>query len=748
LDKGVTEQPTDVAQAARVVLVSNRLPVSVKFGEGIELMPSSGGLVTGMRGLHGRDENLWIGWPGAEPPNDELRAQLDQKLAERNTLAVHLAEPEASRFYEGISNGVIWPLFHYLIDRIPLVVRDWDAYVSANQHFAEKAAEHAREGDLIWIHDYHLLLVPGMLRARMPRARIGFFLHVPFPSSEIFRILPNREQVLRGLLGADLIGFHTFGYRRHFSASLLSTLGIESELDHVDIEGRSVRLGVFPMGIDAAAFSELGSDPATLEAAAQLRPGTVGQKLLVGVDRLDYTKGLPRRLLALERLFERTPRYRDQLRFLQIAVPTREGGSEYKSLRREVEELVGRINGAYGSLHGTPIQYLYQGVTQAELVASYRAADVMVVTPLRDGMNLVAKEFVATRADGDGVLVLSEFAGAASELGEALRVNPYDVEQVAAGLAQALDMSERERRERMSSLRQRVLSRPVEYWARSFLDTLAETPDRFVPNDIRRQPAKLERMARQLAEQPRLLFALDYDGTLEPIRWSAESARPDLELEKLLTDLSGAPGTTVYVVSGRLKDFIERWLGAFPIGLVAEHGIWTRQAGESWQCHADGNAGSWKPSVRTILDEYTARAPGAFVEDKTAGLAWHYRRTDPYLGAHLARELRLHLVQALAQQPVNILAGRKLIEIRAQGIDKGVGVRDFLGLLPDVPVVAIGDDRTDEDLFSALPASSITLCAGTGLTRASYRVDGPSEVRWLLGRYLALRAGANSSLDE
>lgn len=729
------------AAAGRLILVSNRLPVSLQVRDGqVEVKASEGGLATGLRGLRDQREIIWIGWPGTSAKDEDQRAEMDRLLEERGTLPVHLTAVEGQRFYEGISNGVLWPLFHYLVDRVPLVVRHWDAYVAANRRFCDVVLAAAREGDTIWIHDYQLMLLPAMLRTRLPTARIGFFLHIPFPSSEVFRTLPMREQVLQGLLGADLIGFHSFDYLRHFSDSLLGNLGLETELDRVEVDGRSVRLGVFPMGIDTEAFQRLAQSDDVLAEIERSRTAHRAEKLLLGVDRLDYTKGLPRKVLAMERLLERSPRLRGKVRLLQVAVPSRERVDAYKALRREVEELVGHVNGAYSTLQGVPIHYLYRSLTETELVAGYRVADAMLVTPLRDGMNLVAKEFVASRVDGDGVLVLSELAGAASELGEAVTVNPYDVEALAEAFEKALTMEEAERRARMAILRQKVLSRPVQVWAETFLATLDEPPPDALPPPQSSSGERVEALIQQLVGVERLLFALDYDGTLVPLERSPELARPDPRLAELLSELAKCSGCQVYIVSGRTRETLEEWLGGLPIGFVAEHGLWIRRLGETaWQSQLDPGPLSWKPMVRAVFDEYAMRTPGALVEEKSAGLAWHYRKASPYLGLLRARELRTHLVQTLAQSPVAITTGRKVVEVRLQGVDKGTAARQLCEAIPGCRAVAFGDDRTDEEMFAALGDTAFTVCTGPGRTVARYRVDGPGAARRVLERFVEER---------
>ncbi len=727
----------------RVLLVSNRLPVSIApNSEPIVVKPSPGGLATGLRSVHASGSSLWFGWPGVNTEPGEERERIARALPP-SVVPVHFSADEMARFYDGIANGVIWPLFHYLLERVPGDIRDWSSYESANQRFADAVAKEARPDDLIWVQDYHLLLLPGLLRDRLPRARIGFFLHIPFPSSEVFRILPYREAVLQGLLGADLIGFHTFNDQRHFSAALLSVLGFDSELDRVEVEGRSVRLHVFPMGIDAASFAARALEPDVIAASDKLRASHGAGKLVLGIDRLDYTKGLTRKFLAIERLLERSPKYRDNLRLLQVAVPSRENVSAYRELKREIEEIAGRINGAYATLHSAPIHYVYDSVDQTELVASYRAADVMLVTPLRDGMNLVAKEYVASRVDGDGVLILSEFAGAASELAEALVVNPYDVAAIAGSLERALEMDEPERRRRMRRLREKVEARPVELWANSFISTLRLEPTSLGPSDLRRRPEQVAALADELATQPELVFALDYDGTLVPIQSTPDAAAPDEELCALLAGLAEAPNVRVAVVSGRTVESLERFLGRLPLALVAEHGVWTRTWGGKWTRNIeDVTAHAWRAPVLAMLDDYCARTPGSSVEQKTVGLAWHYRNAERQLGATRARELRLNLVQILARQPATVLGGRKVVEVRPQEADKGGALKRLLGDAPAREViVAMGDDRSDEELFRAAGGSPYTFAASSLPTHAHYRIDGPPAVRDLLARFLAKRRG-------
>jgi trehalose 6-phosphate synthase/phosphatase len=457
----------------RLLIVANRLPVTVTVHDGRAVVcQSAGGLATGLQGPHDRSGGLWIGWPGiVEDLTAEMQDEVDRQLAAMRVVPISLDTREVALFYEQISNGVLWPICHDRIDRLPLHVNGWDVYESVNARFADAVAERYQPGDVVWVHDYQLLRLPALLRERIPDARVGFFLHVPFPNPEIFFTLPNRRWLIEGMMGADLVGFHTRRYHGHFRAALRRLFSVEADSTGVvRWQSRRVKLGVFPISVDAVDFARRAAardvDAKTMEYKSS------ALRLLVGIDRLDYSKGIPRRLIALKRLFVMHPEWRERVRLIQVAVPTRDGVDAYRAFRREVSSLVGQINGEFATPTWTPIQYIHRSVPNDVLLALYRAADVMLVTPLRDGMNLVAKEFPAARIDEDGVLVLSEFAGAADELTDALLVNPYDVDGTAEAIHRALTMDAPERRHRMRRLRQTVQEFDVHRWAESFLGEL------------------------------------------------------------------------------------------------------------------------------------------------------------------------------------------------------------------------------------------------------------------------------------
>jgi trehalose 6-phosphate synthase/phosphatase len=729
-------------RTGRVILVSNRLPVSIRVERGeLSIAPSSGGLATGLRGYHDRGESVWIGWPGETwHLNPSTLTQLRERLKRDRLLPIELSEAEVSSYYDGFSNSVLWPLLHYQLDRLPTRAEGWETYRRVNQRFADAAITAYRPGDVIWVHDYQLFLVPAMIRARLPDAPLGFFLHVPFPSAEVFRLLPWRRQLLEGMLGASLIGFHTVSYVLHLLTSAANVLGCETRQNRIIYAGRTIRTATFPMGIDNDAFERLAESPEVVAESRKLKEAAGNVALIVSVDRLDYTKGISRRLLTFERLLERYPRRRGRVRLVQVAAPSRASVGEYREIQRTVDELVGRINGRFASPGYDPIHYISQTLTTDHLAAFYRAARVAMITPLRDGMNLVAKEFVASRTDGDGVLVLSEFAGAAAELTDALLVNPYDVDSVAAAVHEALDMPEAERRARMAALRSRVRAHGVGSWADEFISALRTAAKR--ESMPRSRPPADDPSAvvdRLLQDDPdHLSLLLDYDGSLVGLRPSPAEASPDAEIIKILADLARLPGVDVHVVSGRRRSDLELWLGNLPIGLHAEHGLWSRDH-PNGRWHRRDVRASWMEEVRTVMLDITQAVPGSALEEKDASVAWHYRKASGRRGSRAALELSRRLSEMLAGTSATVLRGHKVVEVKDAGISKGL-VASLLANRPDRPrLLIIGDDVTDEDMFRAAPSSAVTVKVGRGRTTASMRLLGPDQVRVVLRELIARR---------
>ncbi|MDO9017303.1 MAG: bifunctional alpha,alpha-trehalose-phosphate synthase (UDP-forming)/trehalose-phosphatase [Deltaproteobacteria bacterium] len=722
---------------SRVLIVSNRLPITLRVSDdGFSVERSSGGLATGLKPVHEAGGGLWIGWPGSRRAVPEAsQALLDERFAALQVVPVALSDEEVEQYYEGYCNGVLWPLFHSFPSQLPLESADFALYRDVNARFAREVARHHRPGDVVWIHDYQLMLVPRMLRDLIPDVTVGFFLHIPFPSPDTFRTLPSREALLEGLLASDLIGFHTASYVRNFVSSALHVLGADSDVDHIRWQGRVANLGVFPMGVDAPGYQRLAESPEVAALVAEFR-GAPGERMLVGIDRLDYTKGIPRRLLAYERMLAEHPELHGQVRLVQVAVPSRTNVDAYAELRQQVDGLIGRINGRFGSPRWAPVHYLYRSLSEQHVVALYRAADALLVTPIRDGMNLVAKEFIAARSDEDGVLVLSEFAGAAAELAEALKVNPYDIERSAAAYHRALVMPAAERRARMQTLRHRVFSYDVRWWSRTFLENLARSGRRTDHRPPGYSDAADVAHAAGAMTAARaagaLVLLLDYDGTLVPIAATPELAQPDDALRALLARLAACPGVAVHVVSGRGRDVLEGWLGGLPVGLHAEHGQWSRAPGGSW-VGLEMPPDHWRGRALEILEDFAARTPGSLVERKRSGVAWHYRMADPEYGLLQANELKVHLASLLSNAPVEVLSGDKVVELRPYGVNKGRVVSAVLAGVPEGAVVAaFGDDRTDEDLFAALPPDALSFHVGIAPSRARLRLASVDDVRALL----------------
>lgn len=719
----------------RLMIIANRLPVTVRLGSGSDwrLEPSSGGLATALQSLHDRTQGVWVGWSGVTSKSVARAGDsLNAELTRRRLIPIELSQHDLKHFYNGFSNGVIWPLFHFLLDKVNLEAElDWQSYRAVNQRFAKAAARNYREGDVIWVHDYQLMLVPGFLRKLLPRAKIGFFLHVPFPGSDVFRILPWRTEVLESLIAADLIGLHTSTYQHNLQRSVDQITNASCELDKIRFHDRVTQVGVYPIGIDMQPFEQAAVDPAVDQEIQNIRRAHPDKRIILGVDRLDYTKGIPRRLLTIGRLLESHPELRDHMLFIQVAVPSRESVAAYDEIRRVVHELSGRVNAQYGSPIGSPINLLYRTVPFKQLVALYRVAEVMLVTPLRDGMNLVAKEYVASRTDDDGVLVLSEFAGASAELREAISVNPYDISGTASALAMALGMSPDERKVRMQAMRAHVRTHDVHRWATRFLDDLVQLGTSS-PASISSPPALLPDEIRQrLRAAPKRHVLLNYDGTLVPHFPLPALALPDRELSNLLNRLIANKSNLIHVVTARTRPSIETWLGHLPIAIHAEQGYWSRLPGEPWVKNGTLNS-TWMDPVRALVDQFGERTPGAMLEVKEASLVLHYRNADPTIASERLRWLREELRQRAADELVTI-EGPKTFEIRPRGIHKGL-VGNALGASTDPAneILAIGDDRSDEDLFASLPSTAITVKVGSGNSRAKYMLNDVGEVRLLL----------------
>ena len=719
----------------RLAIVSNRLPTSVSKREGkLIYQPSIGGLATGLGSFYKSYQGMWIGWPGinAERLNKKGKEEVKVSLAEEDCHPVFLSKREVENYYYGFSNKTIWPLFHYFTQYTTYNQNLWNAYKRVNESFCNAVLEVAGPKDTIWIHDYHLMLLPELIREKLPRATIGFFLHIPFPSFEVFRLLPWREHVLNGLLGADLIGFHTYDYVQHFLNSVRSLLGYEYSFGQINAEKFLVKTDAFPMGIDYQEFSSAAHIPEVQREKERIRKKVGDRKVILSFDRLDYTKGIPQRLEAFDFFLENNPEYRGKITLILLAVPSRTKVAQYKMLKQLVDELVGRINGKYGTIDWMPIWYLYQKLPFRNLIALYNAADIALITPLRDGMNLIAKEYIATKHDSKGVLILSEMAGAAKELGEAIIVNPNNRREVAKALKAALTMSVDEQLEHNEVMQNRLERYDVKRWATDFIDSLLEVKKaqkqlraRKLTSDIR------DTLIKDYGNSSKRLILFDYDGTLVPFTGNPLKAKPTPGLLDVLGVINSDARNEVIIISGRAQETLDKWFGSLGLGLIAEHGVWIKEGESDW-CMMEALRNDWKDEVRPILEFYVDRTPGSFIEEKGFSLVWHYRKSDVALGSVRASELKNNLLHFTANLNLDILEGSKIIEIKNSGINKGRAANRWIDKCKWDFILAAGDDWTDEDLFEVLPKSAYSIKIGLGPSRARFYFNSSEDVGELL----------------
>jgi len=726
----------------RLVVVSNRLPFTASVRDGkLRFEPSPGGLTTGLWSYLEKAsltqtaefDFIWLGWPGTSFEPEHIREAVAYG-SQFKAAPVFLSKESADQFYHGFCNKTLWPLFHYFPTLTRYEADYWTNYQQVNQVYADALLNVIQPDDVLWVHDYQLMLLPGLIRKHFPEMPIGFFLHIPFPSFEIFRLLPRawRAELIEGVLGANLVGFHTHDYTRDFLTSVLRTVGYEHQLGSISLRDRVVKVDTFPMGIDFERFSHAAASPETEIRVTELRNKCVGQKVIFSVDRLDYTKGLLDRLRGYELFLKNHPEWHGKVTFVLSVAPSRIGVESYQAMKQELEQTVGRIAGAYGNVHWTPLIYQYRNLSFDEIVALYRVCDVALITPLRDGMNLVAKEFIASRPDHTGVLILSEMAGAAKEMGEALIINPFHTDDFARTLEQALTMPAEEQIRRNKILQERLRRYDVNQWAEDFVQSMLSSQKTEAARRARILTGKAQATLIQqyrLSESRALL--LDYDGTLVPFADTPRSAPPDSELMELIIALAQDRANNLVIVSGRPRMDLEEWFGELPISLIAEHGMWLRQQGKDWR-QLKTTPIEWKERVRPILQLYVDRLPGALLEEKEFSLAWHYRKADPEQASQRAQELIDDLSGYTRNIDVQVLEGNKVIEIRNTGVNKGTAAIEWLGPNPPEFILGIGDDWTDEDLFRALPTTACSIRVGVAKTAARYHLGSHTTVRRLL----------------
>jgi len=719
----------------KLVIVSNRLPVTVeRRRKELRFRFSTGGVATGLSSFYKRFDSTWIGWPGISAEKMSEREKKDCELRMKSDfqcLPVYIPHSDFDRYYGGFSNKTIWPLFHYFPQFVTHDEKYWTSYQRVNQRFCDVVCELAGKDDIIWIQDYHLMLLPALIRERLPHTTIGYFHHIPFPCFELFRNLPQRDALLTGLLGADIIGFHTDDYVLHFLHSTHRLLGYESEMGILTVDDRMVRVDAYPMGIDYELYAGASSEPGIQKNIEKVRRKVSSHTVVLSVDRLDYTKGIPRRLETFRRFLESYPEYHEKIIFVVIAAPSRTQVDDYGALKRTIDEMVGQINGAFGTINWIPIWYLYRSVPFESMVAFYNCADICFVTPFRDGMNLIAKEYIAARTDDCGVLILSEMAGAAKELGEAIIVNPSDRQALVSALKEAIEMSVEERVERNRFMRKRICRYNVIRWAEEFINGLQSMKKRQDARKADSLTADQEGVLYEnYASARERLILLDYDGTLVPFATRPVDARPDDALLSLLHKLGVSPGNTVVILSGRDKDILEGWFGTLPVKIVAEHGVWFFH-GSTWKLIEPLDS-EWTDAIRPVLEMYVDRTPKSFIEEKEFSLAWHYRKVNSEFITTRVRELTTDLIGLTANMDLQVLEGNKVVEIRNSGINKGRAALQWITDRKWDFILAIGDDRTDEDMFRVLPAQAYSLKVGFESSSALYSISSYREVRHLL----------------
>lgn len=724
---------------SKTIIVSNRLPVRIeRQNNSYTFKPSEGGLATGLGSIYKEGNNIWIGWPGASFEDERTKEEITAGLIEESMRPVFLTSEDVEDFYLGFSNQTLWPACHYFVQYINYDETKWKAYQQVNQKFAERILAFLEPGDIVWVHDYQLLLVPRLLREQQPDITIGFFQHIPFPSYEIFRMLPWRRELLDGMLGADYLGFHTYDDMRHFLSSVHRLAGYDYNRNQIQLEDRLVAADSLPMGIDYDKFAKNAETAVTEKLMTEYKENFGSGKIVLSMDRLDYSKGIPKRLRAFDLFLEQNPDYIEKVSMLLIVVPSRDEVPSYQELKDEVDQLVGRINSKYSKINWRPIHYFYRSYPFDSLSAFYRMSDVAMITPLRDGMNLVCKEYIASRPDKTGVLILSEMAGSAKELSDALLVNPNNIQSMVDALQVALNMSTEEQVHRNTVMQESLQKYNIFNWVELFIGNLKWVKEQQHQLDTLQLSTKREEeLVEAYNKSKNRLILLDYDGTLVPFNDDPLACQPDEHLYRTLNELGKDPNNHLVVISGRKADTLGEWLGNLPLNLVAEHGIWSKEKGEDWQLNQELVDVVWKDEARKIIEFYVDRTPGSFLEEKRHALVWHYRKVEKGLGELRSSELGSHLKHFMERKLLQVLHGNHVVEVKPNAVNKGSIAQALEQKIKPDFILAIGDDRTDEDTFEMLSDSAYTLKVGQGASQARFSVEDHKAVRVILSRLIS-----------
>lgn len=746
----------------RLVIVAYRLPFKlVNNGEETTVIQNSGGLVSAILSLSEKmNANastpvkiLWVG-------NGEKQLEEENINPHFDLYPVDIPDEINNKCYDGFCNDTIWPLFHYFPSKTTYNTEYFEAYEKANQLFYQRLKNIILPGDFIWVHDYQLFLLPSLIKKSFPEINIGFFLHIPFPSFEIFRIMPNkwRVKLLNGLLGADLIGFHTSEYTHHFLNSVKRTLGFEIEKNYIHLKDRIVKANTFPIGIDYDKYHNACANSVVIKEKEVLKRLLSGRKLIFSVDRLDYSKGLLIRLSAYERFLEKYPKWHEKVIFNMVVVPSNDKIDRYIELKKEIEATIGRINGKYSNISWRPITYQYKSLTFKELIALYDISFVGLMTPLRDGMNLIAKEYIACQKENSGVLILSELAGAAIELNESILITPTDIEETSDAIFTALEMPKKEREAKILKMQQRLSSYDVFAWATDFFTQTLEVNKvqqkmkvNFINNAIK------QKIIHEYTSAKKRIIFLDFDSALVPLNNRPETvtlkerfnhilsplinfilSTKDTGTEdagRILRRITSNPKNKLIIISGQERELLESQFINSHVILIAEHGRFIKEYNKDWVTLADVNL-SWKNKILPILNEYVNRCNGSFVEEKHASLIWNYRNAEQDITTIRIHELKDNLLEILKNDiKLQILEGDKVIEIKSIMYDKGTAALTFLKDELFDFIMIVGDNKTDEDLFRVMPENAITIKIGSHPTFAAYSIKEQSMLYNLLDSF-------------
>lgn len=714
----------------RIIIISNRLPVKIIKDESDEfkLVKSGGGLATGIESLDMPNvERHWIGWPGMEIKELKVRNKLNKALSEYNYHPVYLSEKQINQYYEGYSNSILWPLFHYFYSFMEYDERDWKTYKLVNEKFYKEASKIILPNDIVWVQDYHLMLLPKLLRDGIKDIKIGYFHHVPFPSYELFRVLPERAELLTGLLGADLIGFHTSDYMRHFASAIYRVLKLDIKLDCVLQGHHKAYMNAFPMGINYNLFHDTALKPEVQEHIKELK-NNYGKdnKLILSVNRLDYSKGILHQIKGFYLFLKNHPEYREKVSLMMIIVPSRDKVNKYAHLKKTIDEKIGSINGKYSNVNWVPIYYFYQSFDFENLIAMYSMADIALVAPLRDGMNLVSKEYVAVKGDGHGVLILSEMAGAAAELCDAISINPNDIKQIENAIWKALCMPLAEQEQRMKKMQATLSKQTVNKWASDFITSLIDVCDKNIQmNNKEINDSTTKSMRSTYKKASRRLLVFDYDGTLAGFKNDPEEAYPEEDLLHFLKKAASDKKNLIIITSGRDKDTLERWFGNLNIDLVAEHGAAYKENGE-WK-ELIQNV-EWDDEIIHILNEFADKTHGSRIEIKKTALVWHFRNVDDWLAILREQQLINALIAPCNRHGLQMMRGNKILEIKYPMYTKGNEIKKRLSEERYDFILAMGDDVTDEDMFMEVPSNGYSVKIGTTSDNAKYYISLQTDV--------------------